>query len=237
MEQRIKWLLGGVESAMLVATWMVAVALCCQTELIGKAMGWGFLACKGVELLLSIVGWIRCPALTKKLIKGRYILDIQHPNHGLTQALLRHSWELPQTMIGYSVAMCRTITYQVDRVEYLDGNTFAIDDGRGDYRNMGCSMGCMINIWLTDNMMMNFEYEAKFGFGQLLMHEFGHTFDSLWLGPLYIMAVGLPSLASVTLEHFTHGRYQHHQLYAERWANKHAQRYFCIPIRDLEEQG
>lgn len=216
------------------STWVIAVLLCVSSSTIGKIAGWLFLGGKIWMLTVTFIGWLRCPALAKRLFLGRYKFDDTSLLHGFVQAFLRFVWELPQMLLGYTVAMMRIIAHQVDRVEYIHGITYAIDEGRKDFSNMGMSLGNVVNMWLSDSLMHDFEHEVRFSFGQIMMHEFGHTIDSLRLGPLYLIVVGIPSYLSVWLEQWLVGSYRHRDLYAERWANKHAQRYFGIHIRDLD---
>ena len=45
-------------------------------------------------------------------------------------------------------------------------------------------------------------------------HEYGHTYQSRLLGPLYLPLIGLPSLLSASLRPSRHG-----EVYTERWAD------------------
>lgn len=57
----------------------------------------------------------------------------------------------------------------------------------------------------------------------LIVHEYGHTIQSLMLGPLYLLIIGLPSLIWAglpALERFRVRRdYSYYRLFTERWAN------------------
>ena len=62
----------------------------------------------------------------------------------------------------------------------------------------------------------------------LLVHEYGHTLQSLLLGPLYLLAIALPSLVwagtpSLRRYRSSHG-YSYYRFYCERWANRLARR-------------
>lgn len=58
--------------------------------------------------------------------------------------------------------------------------------------------------------------------GRLLVHEYGHTIQSLILGPLYLLIIGIPS----TLWGFLGGRKRREQqipycaFFTEKWANR-----------------
>lgn len=62
----------------------------------------------------------------------------------------------------------------------------------------------------------------------LLAHEYGHTLQSLLLGPLYVVAIVVPSLVwagtpSLRRYRSSHG-YSYYRFYCERWANLLAMR-------------
>ena len=58
----------------------------------------------------------------------------------------------------------------------------------------------------------------------LLLHEYGHTLQSLLLGPLYLPVVVLPSLVWAGMPRFERYRsaheYSYYRFYTERWANR-----------------
>jgi hypothetical protein len=71
----------------------------------------------------------------------------------------------------------------------------------------------------------------------LLAHEYGHTIQSLILGPLYLFVIGLPSLLWAGLPVFQRRRHDRHvsyySFYPEKWANALGAR-FARPRRDPE---
>ena len=68
---------------------------------------------------------------------------------------------------------------------------------------------------------------------RLLAHEYGHTIQSLLLGPLYLPLIGLPSLLWASVPWFERYRRIHrvdyYDLYTERWANHCGARYAKAP--------
>lgn len=195
--------------------------------------GWVFVAGKGCVLLSTILGVMRSPRWGWKLFVGRYVYDWHRPRRAVVQALARFGWEMPQLWLGYMVSQWRVLTGRIDGVQYLGGVTFVVDQERHDGMSMGLSLGCFVNIWISDAVEADFEKQVRYRSGQLFMHEFGHTVDSLRWGWLYLLVVGIPSYLSQVAELVTHGRHQHQHLYAERWANKNAEHYFDIAMRDL----
>lgn len=62
----------------------------------------------------------------------------------------------------------------------------------------------------------------------LLVHEYGHTLQSLILGPLYLLVIVVPSLVwagTPRLQRYRSSRrYSYYRFYCERWANLLAKR-------------
>ncbi|MGN0687322.1 MAG: hypothetical protein ACI4KA_04360 [Oscillospiraceae bacterium] len=58
---------------------------------------------------------------------------------------------------------------------------------------------------------------------RLLMHEYGHTLQSLMLGPLYLLVIGLPSILWAGLPAFERLRQakqiSYYRFYTEKWAD------------------
>ena len=57
---------------------------------------------------------------------------------------------------------------------------------------------------------------------KLLMHEYGHSIQSLILGPLYLIVVGIPSLLWALLfsKYRKNKNISYGKFYTEKWANK-----------------
>lgn len=59
---------------------------------------------------------------------------------------------------------------------------------------------------------------------RMSVHEYGHTYQSLMLGPLYLFAVGIPSLVWSRSKRYRNKRKDQGLLYSslwtEKWANK-----------------
>lgn len=60
--------------------------------------------------------------------------------------------------------------------------------------------------------------QAGKGKTNTLLHEHGHSLQSLYLGPLYLLVIGLPSLIHAALYRPEKGNY--YEFYTERWADK-----------------
>ena len=68
---------------------------------------------------------------------------------------------------------------------------------------------------------------------QLLAHEYGHTIQSLVLGPFYLLVVGLPSVLWLNLPACRHRRQRtgasYYAFYTERLANRLSERFPGYP--------
>lgn len=57
----------------------------------------------------------------------------------------------------------------------------------------------------------------------VLVHEYGHTIQSMILGPLYLFVIGIPSCIWAFTPYFqklrSKGKYSYYDFYPEKWAN------------------
>jgi RHS repeat-associated protein len=151
-----------------------------------------------------------------KTFLGNFYMDENNWLGGMAQGFLRHTWEIPQSLIGQSYTQVRNISGNVDRVDYLGGATFATNEN-SDKRN-GISIGNYININIRDEITGNFQDRVLSD--PLFMHEYGHTIDSRAFGLSYLFAIGIPSIISAA------GGGDHSKYWTERRANRRAKSYF-----------
>lgn len=126
--------------------------------------------------------------------------------------LVQFTWGLPVNLVGLAVYLCCRRRYQSGMfhnsvVTYLPGN-------RG-----GLSLG--VFLFLSGS----WEHRG------LCAHEYGHTIQCLFLGPLYWVAVAIPSAAWY---HFFAAYRKRHRipydaLYCERWATAWGNRWSGAP--------
>ncbi|MBF4472946.1 hypothetical protein IRZ80_16255 [Flavobacterium sp. HJJ] len=139
----------------------------------------------------------------------------------VSQVFGRLSWELPQTDIGNMYTHFQNITGNIDRVDYFGGATFATNEN--SKKTNGITFGSYININIKDRIKGNFEDRVLSD--PLFMHEYGHTIDSQYFGPLYLFAIAIPSgisaWQSVNRKDNAHDHY-----WTEIRANNKASRYF-----------
>ncbi|MCR4855876.1 MAG: hypothetical protein K5908_06870 [Erysipelotrichaceae bacterium] len=64
---------------------------------------------------------------------------------------------------------------------------------------------------------------------RVIVHEYGHSIQSLLLGPFYLPVIGIPSFIWANSRHFIRerrkGRYHYTSFYPERWANHLGRRF------------
>lgn len=64
---------------------------------------------------------------------------------------------------------------------------------------------------------------------RVLVHEYGHTLQSLLLGPLYLFVIGIPSLSWASLPKLRKMRKERHisyySFYTEKWADSLAEKF------------
>lgn len=87
--------------------------------------------------------------------------------------LFRWIWEFPQCLLGLILTYC----YKVQKVETYNG----IDIYAGKFPG-GISLGLYI---LID------QNSYRYNRDQIKEHEFGHTRQSIRLGPVYLLVIGL----------------------------------------------
>ena len=214
-----------VAIALISATWIAAILLLLSGNEVCMAFAWVFLAAKCAAIVLTLMAMLRNRRLAWQVFSSRYRFD-SHRLHGITQALTRFTWELPQLFLGYMTAQTRVLCGNVDRVDTLAGVTYIICCHRHEHAYTGMSLGCFVQMWLPVEIKTDFEHYARRYAGKMLLHEYGHTFDSQLWGWLYLPVVGLPSLVSQWIELAGLFHHRHGNLYAERWANRHAAKRF-----------
>jgi len=122
----------------------------------------------------------------------------------LLRMLLALTWELPQTILGLFVAVIGhdwPNPYRTVR-QFRASWVFSV---RGAW---GVSLGPFICLG---------SWQSKF----ILKHEYGHSIQSMILGPLYLLVVGLPSILRASLWLLQRrDPHDYYQGYPEKWASK-----------------
>lgn len=160
-----------------------------------------------------------------KLFLGLFYLDESKYFQSVVFGILRHTWEIPQTLIGHALAQVRNVFSRVSRVEYFGGDTFAINENQ-TYQD-GISLGnyLNINLWAT----IHEDFGRHIQHDPLLLHEYGHSIDSRIFGWLYLFVIGIPSL------HSAMGKGNHNVYWTEKRANQKA-KYYAEKQHDIHWQ-
>ena len=123
---------------------------------------------------------------------------------------LRILWELPQCLLGFSLFQFYGVVCQCMEAPYGDVRILYTERMRG-----GISLGRFIILpW-------KYRYNSSSYVRDTISHEYGHTRQSLYLGWLYLIVIGLPSLLWAWA-HSTFKRLRevdYYSFYTERWAD------------------
>jgi hypothetical protein len=109
-------------------------------------------------------------------------------------------WELPQNLLGLANLALQRAIGNVRRVERARGCLMIELGGEG-----GVSLGRFVFHGTRDSRYVPLGPENA-------DHEYGHSIQSRWLGPLYLALVGVPSVSRVVYARLYHARH------GRRWA-------------------
>lgn len=120
-------------------------------------------------------------------------------------------WELPQNIVGAFYFI----------IHGVFAKTFIIDDGDSfemysDKQKGAVSLG-VFRVYKSEY------YGNTAQFVKLTrMHEKGHRKQSKWLGPFYLIVIGIPSIIWATLHSFRKSisKIDYYWFYTEKWADK-----------------
>ena len=161
-----------------------------------------------------------------KIFIGNFYLDENKSFFGgVWEGISRHTWQKPQTDLGYVATQLKNSINKVDRVDYFSGATFATDQFGG---TGGLSLGNFINVNIPSDIEGDFDSYALSN--PVYLHEYGHYIDSQIFGLSYLTGVGIPSAISARNVHDvigeTEGVTTHQFRNFEMRANRRAAKYF-----------
>lgn len=115
--------------------------------------------------------------------------------------VLLYLWQLPQNLLGLLLVLI-----------YKPEQSYAFNRARLYYSERmpgGISLGRYIIV----------RSELKDYAGRTEWHEYGHSRQSMFLGPLYLLVIGLPSILWAAVWQPGHGS-SYYDFYTEAWADK-----------------
>ena len=115
--------------------------------------------------------------------------------------ILLYLWQLPQNLVGIIIKLF----YKTDNTLLYKDKTIRVCSKFPG----GISLGNTL-------IVKKFPYNKQTW--NTVKHEWGHTRQSLYLGPLYLIVIGIPSLVWAGIYDKTKDSY--FSFYTERWADK-----------------
>ena len=114
--------------------------------------------------------------------------------------IVNWTWELPQTLLG----LILSLFYKHHKEEYKAAVVCRMETGR-----FGISLGRFIIV-------------AFYHTTRTVKHEYGHCRQSKYLGPLYLIVVGIPSITLNIISSWKGGLFadRYYQRFPENWADK-----------------
>lgn len=115
-------------------------------------------------------------------------------------------WQLPQVIVGFFVRLFTGAEKQPELSSQYDRRIFCWKLGSG------------ISL-STYYIIVRRNADEK-----TIKHEKGHTIQSLYLGPLYLLVIGLPSVIWCSIYSYTNwidkSKHSYYSFYTEAWADK-----------------
>lgn len=111
--------------------------------------------------------------------------------------IILYLWQLPQNLIGFLIIkIMKAKIKKFYGIKYFECRLFYSGVSLGDYI-------------IFDNRILISYFDIK--------HEEGHQKQSLLLGPLYLLIIGIPSLIGNIIHRFI--KFDYYKLPWEKWAN------------------
>lgn len=141
-----------------------------------------------------------------------------------TEDQKQHHWyRLAQWTWGFPQSLSGAVVY----LRYRNYPHFSYHGASVTVWPHKSSLSLGMFLFLTNEPFYHYKNERKrksqetFARG-LLVHEYGHTIQSLIFGPLYLVAVGLPSVLWANLPQMQRWREKHHRSYFSVYPENHA---------------
>ena len=110
-------------------------------------------------------------------------------------------WELPQFLIGLLIGLF-----------YLDKHY--------SYKYVQGGMSVILKNFNKGVALVQIVFIDATASERTVLHELGHSKQSKWLGPLYLIIIGIPSLLHNIIHSLLKRRWNYYSFYTEKWADK-----------------
>jgi len=131
---------------------------------------------------------------------------------------LIYIWQLPQHIIGFILKLTSKATRNFD----VDGKTVKVY-----FSNFTFGSGVDLGQYILFDYKKYARRSHYKSFYNRVRHEYGHSRQSIMLGPLYLFAVGIPSALRKIYHNMKHSSWSYakktkwyYSSYPENWANK-----------------
>lgn len=104
-------------------------------------------------------------------------------------------WELPQNVLGIAYLLVKTARGSVISRSYERDRLFV------KVRHGAVSLGYFVFWSDTGDPVFSIDERNR-------LHEYGHTLQSRFLGPLYLPVVGIPSVSRVIYAHWYYRKHK-----------------------------
>ena len=124
---------------------------------------------------------------------------------GIFHFLIQWTWGILQNIAGFAVFLVN-----IRKKHYRFRNCIVTE-----WNNPDSSMGLGMFIFIG---------KCDVGDEEILAHEFGHTVQSVMLGPMFLFVIAFPSLfwanSRRLIRYRNTRKLSYYQFYTERWANR-----------------
>lgn len=118
--------------------------------------------------------------------------------------IIKYVWQFPQMLAAWIWYLIRKKSILYNSI----GNFYTV--------YVGANRG---GVTLGDRIFISRCYHGEY-LNMVIAHESGHVKQSLYLGPLYLIVIGIPSILWAWSHKWVAPRKSYYWFYTEAWANK-----------------
>lgn len=123
--------------------------------------------------------------------------------------IVAYIWQLPQNIVGLILRLFFT---QTNGLVYKDKTIRICDNFGNKHAICGISLG--------NTLILN-KYPYNTRTWNCVKHEWGHSRQSLYLGPLYLFIIGIPSIIWAACYRYDSSNPNgYYEFFTEKWADK-----------------